>query len=106
MGIYFIKSTDLPKEMRDRSVNMESKKAPRENFVVNKISVAKPLTTTIDKELELNSYKKELDRLTIIITSLEQEIKVNNTRNSEIQKMIDSHFISFQLIQDKINSLS
>ena len=106
MGIYFVKSTDLPKELRDRSVHMESKKAPRENFVVNKISISKKEPITMNKELELNSYYEELDKLTLTITALEQEIKVNNTNNSKIKKMIDVHLVSFQLIKDKINSLS
>ena len=74
--------------------------------MVNKISIAKPVQTTINKELELNSYNEELDRLTFTITSLEQEIKVNNANNSKIQKMIDAHLVRFQLIKDKINSLS
>lgn len=122
MGIYFFKSTDLPKDLKNRSAQFSSESNPTETSRKLKISFPKETAKTplidhkIDAKLsemklqkklkEIQVLNSEIDRLTLEITSLEQEIKINNSRNAEIQKTIDSHLISLQLLQEKITLLS
>jgi hypothetical protein len=58
---------------------------------------------TINEILLLNN---EIDQLTLAITSLEQEMRINNEKNSEIQATIDLHLISLQLLQEKVLKIS
>ena len=121
MGIYFIKSTDLPKELRERSAQMKNEAPASDSLITKGVSLPPQFNVPslnetqedklaklnkVRKEIELKLYSEEIDKLTLTITALEQEIKVNNARNSEIQKIIDSHLIRFQLLQEKINALS
>jgi hypothetical protein len=114
MGIYFVKSTDLPKDMKDRSslLKQESLKNPasaqkKYSFPTNTTAAktAQKLENNIDlkraeeatkilaaKRLEkITLIEKEIDTLTLTITALEQELKANNARNAEIQAEIDRH---------------
>lgn len=116
MGVYFVKSTDLPKDMRDRSAQFKN-----EGPVASKKKYSFPTgnniaaTTTATKSVKLENnldlkraeeatkllaakklekialIDKEIDSLTLTITALEQEMKANNARNAEIQLEIDKH---------------
>ncbi len=120
MGIYFVKSTDLPKELKDRSsqfqaesTNLNTKK-PLKITIPNKIEKvsdknqeAKLAEVRLQKKaVEIQLLNKEIDRLTMLITTLEQEIKANNERNAEIQTIIDGHLASLQSLQEKLSSLA
>src|SRR4051812_36928431 len=92
MGFYFFKSTDLPKELqelKERSAQMQSQNG---NIEI-KMKPAFPkveLKSNQDLESKLSAMKQqkkikdiallnaEIDRLTLEITTLEQEIKDNN----------------------------
>ncbi len=109
MGIYFVKSTDLPKDLRDRSERHNSTSSQVNNLTTKKryafpqqngnASISENKITKSDymNELELKlkrqkmieAKNKKIDELTILITALEQELKENNARNQEIQKQID-----------------
>jgi hypothetical protein len=111
MGIYFFKSTDLPKELTDRSAQFKAEVgsglAPRTikmNFP--KVVIDQEKNIRDNKLKELKQLNLETDRLTVEITTLEQEIKVNNLRNAEIQSLIDMKIVDLQLLHDKINSLA
>lgn len=122
MGVYFFKSTDLPKDLKERSAMMQAEAVqsstsktlrmtlPKEVLktpVLNKDLDAKLAEMKIQKNVrELQLLNVEIDKLTIEITTLEQEIKLNNKRNNEIQTIIDSHLISLQLLQEKISTLA
>ncbi len=114
MGVYFVKSTDLPKDMRDRSAqfknqgSVEVKKKysfPTANTNTTVASKSVKIENNLDlkraeeatkllaaKRLEkIALIDKEIDTLTLTITALEQELKANNERNAEIQMEIDRH---------------
>jgi hypothetical protein len=112
MGIYFFKSTDLPKELKERSAQMKAETGPVMAAVPRKMNLPKVKDMSKTAELEINQAKlvemnllKKAAELKLH-TTLEQEIRVNNERNGEIQKLIDSHLVSLQLLQEKIISLS
>lgn len=99
MGVYFIKSADLPKELKERQaiLDRESKttatktskmKFNFENKEVKKVAVTK-VEKTIEKKINLEAINREIDELTFKVTSLEQEIRDNNLRNELIKKEID-----------------
>lgn len=122
MGVYFFKSTDLPKDLKERSAMMQAEAGqnstskslrmtlPKEVLktpVLNKELDAKLAEMKIQKNVrELQLLNLQIDELTIEITTLEQEIKLNNKRNNEIQSIIDAHLINLQLLQEKISTLA
>lgn len=112
MGIYFVKSTDLPKELKDRSAQMERETivTPKKKmaFDTNKIAAKTEAKVEVKKSNKslIDLHNKAIDELTLKITTLEQELKVNNARNAEIQKEIDTHLESLRLLNDKITALS
>lgn len=124
MGVYFFKSTDLPKELKERSAQLQAQSQPGQNSTSKTLRMTLPKeaqkTSLSNKELdaklaemkiqknlkELQILNNEFDKLTLEITTLEQEIKTNSERNNEIQTIIDSHLISLQALQEKINILS
>jgi 3-deoxy-D-manno-octulosonic-acid transferase len=125
MGIYFFKSTDLPKELKERSAQMKAESANMSSTLVapRKMDYSKSISTQIKNANQFNQSKLEemhlrkkaaelkihndaIDQLTLTITTLEQEIRINNEKNSEIQSLIDSHLISLQMLQEKVISLS
>ena len=109
MGIYFVKSTDLPKDLKDRAErnnsattqvsNTQTKKKyafPQSGNVIsneNKITKSdymNELELKLKKQKIIDAKNKKIDELTILITALEQELKDNVARNVEIQKQIDT----------------
>lgn len=122
MGVYFFKSTDLPKDLKERSAMMQAEAGQSSTSKTLRMTLPKEVlkTPVLNKDLdaklaemkmqknarELQLLNLEIDALTIEITTLEQEIKLNNKRNNEIQSIIDSHLISLQLLQEKISTLA
>lgn len=112
MGIYFFKSTDLPKEMQDRSAQMEketitvSKKKMAYTSLKNNTSVEIKTDSKKSNQTLIDLHNKAIDELTLKITTLEQELKANNERNNEIQKEIDTHLESLRLLNEKISKLA
>jgi len=99
MGVYFIKSADLPKELKerqailDREVKTNAAKTNKMKFNFEKNESKKVAIQTIEKKIEkkidLDAINREIDELTFKVTSLEQEIRDNNLRNELIKKEID-----------------
>ncbi len=112
MGFYFFKSTDLPKELKERSAQFHSETAtkPSVSKFPSPIIIPNQMALTElnlrKKAAELKIHNAELDQLTLTITALEQELKTNKERNLEIQTLIDQHLISLQKLHNKIQSLS
>jgi len=113
MGVYFVKSTDLPKELKDRSAQMRNetqtvttaKRKMAFPVVEEKKSAAIEIKKQNNQAL-IDLHNKAIDELTLKITTLEQELKGNNERNAEIQKMIDIHMENLNLLTSKKNALA
>ena len=58
----------------------------------------------MDPPYELSN--QEIDKLTMTITTLEQNIKKNNIRNNEIQSIIDLNLIQLQALLLKTSTLA
>ncbi|MBY0415544.1 MAG: hypothetical protein K2Q18_15330 [Bdellovibrionales bacterium] len=129
MGIYFIKSTDIPKDMRDRSAQMKSQTpevasstAKKYSFPVDKnkmeeIQVKKD-KLAMENQLERESkilemkkrerqalqalHNKKIDEITLLITALEQELKENNERNDQIQAEINRHLDTLRILKETV----
>lgn len=125
MGFYFFKSTDLPKELKERSaqnrasnqyeasapkkfamakVNLEEKKIPAE--IANLPSIKDNLEAERlieikkhERELKIALHNKKIDELTLLITTLESQIRANSIRNAEIQAQINLHLESLKILQ-------
>ncbi|MBC7427410.1 MAG: hypothetical protein H7336_02285 [Bacteriovorax sp.] len=116
MGFYFFKSTDLPKDMKDRSAQLHAESKANPIVLTKRMAFDAKATTEIKTEIKntikvlddnqaaklakLEAHKKELemrqraqviDELTLKIIVLEQELKTNNARNAEILAEIDTH---------------
>lgn len=135
MGVYFVKSTDIPKDLKDRSAQSRATygdssimvSAPKKKFAfenkivaekkseirVQSISVAElkeksdaAKLAEIEKHIKRQSLialqNQKIDELTLLITSLEQEIKENNSRNAEIQAQINKHLETLRLLQESV----
>lgn len=123
MGVYFFKSTELPKDLKERSAMLQAESnnstATNKTFRMTIPKMAAQ-TTLSDRDLdakltemklqknlvEIKLINAEIDKLTLLITTLEQEIRVNNERNNEIHATIETHLISLQALQEKITKLS
>ena len=131
LGLYFVKSTDIPKDMKEKSAQMRATygdtsfaAAPKKYAFDKKIvSTTENNAQSISSEelkkqsdasklVEIENYIKrqslialqnqKIDELTLLITSLEQEIKVNNSRNSDIQAQIDMHFEALRILKENV----
>lgn len=99
MGVYFIKSADLPKELKERQATLDREtktntgRSTKMKFNFEKAEVKKVATVKleqkIEKKIDLEAINREIDELTFKVTSLEQEIRDNNLRNELIKKEID-----------------
>jgi chromosome segregation ATPase len=102
MGVYFVKSADLPKELKERQaiLDQESKRNPAQN--IRKFNFERQLETktiaitTKTIKIDTQKIEKEINDLTFKITELEQQIKDNNLKNNEIQSQINSHLIRLE----------
>lgn len=131
MGFYFVKSTDIPKDMRDKSAQMratygdtsiavapkryafDKKMASSTENKIQSLSVAQikeqsdaAKLAEIEKHIKRQSLialqNQKIDELTVLITSLEQEIKENNSRNAEIQAQINIHLETLRLLKESV----
>lgn len=137
MGVYFVKSADLPKDLKDRSAQLKSESAsftaPERNkfsHLLNKTAELKTeINIEIKRETSLQEMKeraevaashklaieesikaqklakiellnKEIDELTLAITTLEQELKLNNKRNIAIEIQIATHLSRLQVLKE------
>lgn len=135
MGIYFFKSTDLPKDLRERSaqnkasynyeastpkkfampkVNLENKAAAPVEIAnlptlnnVTKIDIKESLEAQRlfeikkqEREIMIALHNRKIDELTLLITTLEQQIRENNSRNAEIQAQINLHLESLRVLKE------
>jgi nitrous oxide reductase len=118
MGIYFVKSTDLPKDMNQRSeqmrasspiatnttkkysfpVDLEKRQAiqeKQENLMRENL-----LEEQAKKQAKIALHNKKIDEITLLITTLEQEIKDNVERNAIIQKQINLHLDTLKTLKE------
>lgn len=131
MGVYFVKSTDIPKDMKEKSAKMRATygdtalvAAPKKYAFDKKIAstTEKKIQTLSTMELKEQSdaeklaqiekhikrqslialQNKKIDELTVLITSLEQEIKENNSRNAEIQAQINIHLETLRVLKETV----
>lgn len=128
MGIYFIKSTDIPQDMRDRSAQLRSQSpevltAPKKySFPIEKDRLQvlqekqeKLLRVTQqesdeklleiksrDRQVKIALLNKKIDETTLLITALEQELKENNEKNSSIQAQINRHLEILRTLKDTV----
>ena len=94
MGVYFFKSTDLPKDLRERSAQFQNSSIDSTRSTSFKI--------TFPKEI----INKEIDQLTLEITTLEQELRANNEKNKEIQTLINTRLTNLESLYLKVNQLA
>ena len=110
MGIYFFKSTDLPKDMKERSAQNRVKSQHSENTSSKKFAIQNVIIkeTESQKLFDIKKQEREamialhinkIDELTFLITTLEQQIKENNSRNAEIQAQINLHMESLEILK-------
>ena len=102
MIIYFIKSSDLSKEQKERSKMLETQNLMRaKDIAQKKLNFAKlgaqKKKITINKKIE----KNEIDQLSLKITSLEQELQDNMKKNSRIKNLIDAHLEQISSIENQ-----
>jgi hypothetical protein len=137
MGVYFVKSADLPKDLKERSAQLKSESssyiAPEKNkfsHLTNKTAEVKAeINIEIKRETSLQEMReraevaasqklaieesikaqklakiellnREIDELTLAITTLEQELKLNNKRNIEIEIQIATHLTRLQALKE------
>lgn len=122
MGFYFVKSTDIPKDMKEKSAKMRAtygetslvapkkyafdKKINSTTGTPNKVQSDAAKLAEIEKHIKRQSLialqNQKINELTFLITSLEQEIKENNSRNAEIQAQIDIHLENLRLLKESV----
>jgi hypothetical protein len=121
MGIYFIKSTDLPKDMKERSAQLRANSPavtaapkrysfPKEKEVTQDVVVAKQneeaarakieAAKKLERQLLIELHNKKIDELTMLITTLEQQIKDNNEQNIIIQNQINAHLETLRILKE------
>jgi hypothetical protein len=105
MGIYFIKSSDLPKELKERNdLLQEEKKKNPEAFGSRKLDynkIAQRKNTREKKSrISIGNYTtKEVNKLTDEVSSLEQQLELNNKKNQDIKKLIETNLHKISSIQ-------
>lgn len=156
MAVYFVKSADLPKELKDRAKmhahlgsatfkrNFEFSKnnalksnngnkvnviAKKENeraeinqealilatkMLEDKMNKARMMEANrietqmiekkmsqMTKKIDLEKLNKRIDQITLAITTLEMELKRNNSKNNEIQTQIDKYLHELERLSSK-----
>lgn len=114
MGFYFIKSTDLPKDLKDRSAQLRSESNYTETTSAQKVTFPKVvLKESRTEEAKIENAKlveakiraqaiarqEAIAKLIGAIDLLEKELAVTVERTAEIQKMIDSNKLSLRKLQ-------
>lgn len=152
MAVYFVKSADLPRELKERAkmnarlgqvhfkrefsfnknieekteiktnkVNVVVKKTMEEEALIlatkmleekmnnarimeskrkeaNAIGASIQVTT---KRIDFEKLNKRIDQITFAITTLEQELKTNNSKNNEIKNQIDKYLTELERLNSK-----
>ncbi len=99
MGVYFVKSTDLPSELKERQKIIELEGS-------NKTTSKK-----FNFERRLNSIKEsdsldlEINDLTLRITTLEQELSEANSKTREIEAELSLMLNKLSVLVEKKNSI-
>lgn len=130
MGFYMVKSSDLSKELKEKRqmhlseyAELQNKNSKSFQVSLNKIPTAKKKSvekniaqvkqvetvqpvTKIDNSAKKNLLNQKIDKLTVEITTLEQEIKANNQRNLEIQNAIALRLNELEKLQIELNKLA
>jgi hypothetical protein len=126
MGFYFVKSTELPKDLKDapekskfahltvaktaevkkvetiaevkKEFSILELKALAEKAAAEKVLLEESLR--LQKIAKIERLNKEIDELTLAITILEQELTINTKRNAEISTKINTHLARLQVLKD------
>ncbi len=103
MGIYFVKSTDLPKELKDRSKILADENNKRNAIKLTKnVDFSKMgAINTADKK-KVNSLvvkANQIDELILKITTLEQELVENTKRSEKLKQSINQHLTQVESIK-------
>ena len=136
MGVYMMKSSELPQDLKNRSAQFRTeydilknqkkslkismnKIAPSKKKAVKNVTTtatAKDNTANLIQEAKIDLAKAKIqrnqlltqelnlkiDQLTLEITALEQQIKINNQKNAEIQVQINSRLAELDLAQRQL----
>lgn len=117
MGIYFVKSTDLPKDMKERSAQFRASSPELSSTSTTKkysfpkvVDASEKVKSDIDaklaeakkreRQLLVELHNKKIDEITLLITTLEQQIKDNTALNIIIQKQINAHLETLRVLQE------
>lgn len=136
MGVYMMKSSELPQDLKNRSAQFQTeydilknqkkslkismnKIAPSKKNAVKKVvttSSVKDNSAALIKDAKIDLAKAKIqrnqlltqelnlkiDQLTLEITALEQQIKINNQKNAEIQVQINNRLAELDLTQRQL----
>lgn len=136
MGVYMMKSSELPQDLKNRSAQFQTeydilknqkkslkismnKIAPSKKNAVKKVvttSSVKDNSATLIEDAKIDLAKAKIqrnqlltqelnlkiDQLTLEITALEQQIKINNQKNAEIQVQINNRLAELDLTQRQL----
>jgi hypothetical protein len=100
MGVYFVKSSDLPKELKERSKQLEQENVYYSRNYKSKFNFPK-IDEAITQKVEVNLEKeKVIEELMASISKLENEIKQNIARNNEVQRTIVATMVQIQTLKN------
>lgn len=136
MGVYMMKSSELPQDLKNRSAQFQTeydilknqkkslkismnKIAPSKKNAVKKVvttSTVKDNSAALIEDAKIDLAKAKIqrnqlltqelnlkiDQLTLEITALEQQIKINNQKNAEIQVQINNRLAELDLTQRQL----
>jgi hypothetical protein len=105
LGIYVVKSADLPKNLKERSTFLEAEARNNQELTNKKFNFPNnksQIKIVVDQKIAKKQKQNEIDALTLKITALEQEIKVNNDRNAEIYQEISLLFKKLEILNLKV----
>lgn len=96
MGVYFVKSADLPKELKERQaiLEQEARRNPQQN--IKKFNFERTSKQQNVVSLDKAKIENEINNLTFKITELEQQIRDNNQKNALIQAEINKHLLRLE----------
>jgi len=101
MGAYFIKSSDLPSDLKARQAQLERELIIQKESKKFQVSLkpreekTKKLSATVD-------IQKEIDKITFRITELETQLTKNKLQNREIQSEIDSLILKLEQLNSTL----
>jgi septal ring factor EnvC (AmiA/AmiB activator) len=95
MGIYFVKSTDLPKELTERrdQSRAQYKSEVKAEFTPKKMSIV----TNANNDAKINILMTE-------IAQLEKELQASTIMSTKIQLNINAKVANLQSLKDVLNS--